>query len=93
MMWFWKSSDVSGICTAVDLRLEIHRLPRKSDKEHCESLKPTVTACPSADTDVRNRPLDPIFDLASTRMEDLNPAPAIFITAMKKKKSPAQIRR
>lgn len=58
MMWFGKSSSVSGICTVVDMRLWIQRLQRKSDKaarERCESLEPTVSVSP-ADPDVPTRP-------------------------------------
>lgn len=58
MMWFWKSSSVSGICTVVDTRLWIQRRQRISDKaaENAVRVRSPRTPCPPADPDVPTRP-------------------------------------
>ncbi len=84
MMWFWKSSSVSGICTVVDTRLRIQRLQRKSDKAtenvvrvwSPRSPRPQQTQMFWPDPDV------PTFDPGGILTEELNPDPGLFILRM-----------
>lgn len=77
LMWFWKSSSISGICTVVDMGLQLQTSKKfqRSGWECCESLNlsvPSRTQMFWLDPDV------PAVDLGVLRMEELNPDPRLL---------------
>lgn len=77
LMWFWKSSSISGICTVVDMRLQrqTSKTFQPSGWECCESLNLSV---PSRTQMFWSDPDVPAGDLGVVRMEELNPDPRFF---------------
>lgn len=49
MMWFWKSSNISGICAVEDTRLRIQRLQRRTDKVAENVVSPADPDVPAFD--------------------------------------------
>ncbi len=75
MMWFWKSSSVSGICTVVDTRLRVQRLQRISDKaaENVVRVGSSRSPCPQQTQMFRPDPDVLTLDLGGVGLEELNP--------------------
>lgn len=77
-MWFWKSSSVSGICTVVDMRLQI--LQRKLDKgaENAVRVWSPRSPCPQQTQMFQPDPDVLIFDLGGILMEEVIPDPGLL---------------
>lgn len=82
MMWFWKSSSASGICTVVDMRLQI--LQRKLDKgaENAVRVWSPWSPCPQQTQMFQPDPDVLIFDLGGILMEEVNPWSRAFKPGM-----------
>lgn len=82
LMWFWKSSSISGICTVVDkgLQLQTSKKFQQSGWECCESLNLSV---PSRTQMFWSDPDVPAVDPGVLRIEELNPDPRFFLSARK----------
>lgn len=78
MMWFWKSSSASGICTVVDMRLQI--LQRKLDKgaENAVRVWSPWSPCPQQTQMFQPDPDVLIFDLGGILMEEVIPDPGLL---------------